>query len=129
MTAPVTQRPATDEGEKIEMTAPVTQRPSGTGGGSYMVGFVMPAKFTLENIPEPLDPRVKIREVPARKAAARTYAGSWAKAFYEREKKILLKAMEREGLKPKGEPVFARYNHPGVKAWERRNEVIVDIAE
>ncbi|HUT54928.1 MAG TPA: heme-binding protein [bacterium] len=123
MTAPVTQRPA--ESEKIPMTAPVTQS---KGGGSYFIGFVMPADYTMENIPEPLDPKVKIREVPARMVAARQYSGSWGKRNYEKNLRILRDAISQAGLKPIAEPVFARYNHPGVASSKRRNEVLIEVA-
>ena len=55
MTAPVTQAPA-----KITMTAPVTQTPA---DGRYVVQFTMPSEYTLETLPEPLDPQEKLREV------------------------------------------------------------------
>ena len=54
MTVPVNQTPA-EKSEKIEMTAPVNQKPAGQG--KYAVQFVMPARYTLETLPEPLDPR------------------------------------------------------------------------
>jgi hypothetical protein len=123
MTAPVTQRPAASE--KIPMTAPVTQS---KGGGGYFVGFVMPADYTMENIPEPLDPRVKIREVPAKLVAVRQYSGSWGKRNYEKNLRILQDAVSQAGLKPVAEPVFARFNHPGVAPSKRRNEVQIEVA-
>jgi len=122
MTAAVTQRTA--EGEKISMTAPVTQS---KGGGTYFIGFVMPANYTLETIPEPLDPGVKIRAVPGRTVAARQYSGSWGARKYKQNEQILLDAISQAGLKPEGSPVFARYNHPGVAPSKRRNEVLIEV--
>ena len=123
MTAPVTQRSA--NGEKIAMTAPVTQS---KGGGTYFIGFVMPASYSMENIPEPLDSRVKIREVPGKTVAARQYSGSWGARKYKHNEQILLDAINRAGLKQVGSPVFARYNHPGVAPSKRRNEVLFEVA-
>jgi hypothetical protein len=123
MTAPVTQRSA--EGEKIPMTAPVTQS---KGGGTYFIGFVMPVNYTMGTIPEPLDPRVKIREVPARTVAARQYSGSWSARKYKHNEMILLDAISQASLQQVGSPVFARYNHPGVAPSKRRNEVLIEVA-
>ena len=61
MTAPVSQ---TAPSEKIAMTAPVTQVKGQTG---FLVQFTMPASYTIESLPEPNDPRVQIRELPAHK--------------------------------------------------------------
>jgi hypothetical protein len=93
MTAPVTQRPA--EGERISMTAPVTQS---KGGGTYFIGFVMPANYTPETIPEPLDPNVKIRAVPGRTVAARQYSGGWAPGNTSRMSKSCLMPSARPAL-------------------------------
>lgn len=120
MTAPVTQR----TGEEIPMTAPVTQT---KGAGTYAVGFVMPDNLNLENVPEPLDPRIKIREVPTRTVAVITYSGSWSHLKYARMEKKLLEEVKKQGLTPVGAPVFARYNHPGIAMWDRRNEIMVEV--
>jgi hypothetical protein len=120
MTAPVEQQP----GEKIPMTAPVTQS---QGSGTYFIGFVMPANYTLENIPEPLDPRVQIRAVPAKTVAARQYSGSWSKRNYQHNEQILIDAIAEAGLTQVGTPIFARYNHPGIAPSRRRNEVLIEV--
>ena len=57
MTAPVTQAA---EPVKFAMTAPVTQAPEGSG---HAVRFVMPRAYDLASLPEPVDPRVRLREV------------------------------------------------------------------
>ena len=79
MTAPVSQNPAGSKGEKIAMTAPVTQSPANqdSSGESYAISFVMPANFTLESTPEPVDKRVIIREIPEKHFAVLRYSGRW----------------------------------------------------
>ena len=64
MTAPVDQR---ESSEKIDMTAPVNQQ---KGAGVWIVSFLMPFRYTLETIPQPVDERIRIREVPSRMVAA-----------------------------------------------------------
>jgi hypothetical protein len=130
MTAPVSQRPAMSEGERIEMTAPVVQRPaSGTEGETFVVSFVMPDRFTLDTLPEPVDPRVRLREEPGKLMAVRRYSGRWTEKSYRENETLLLRAVEAAGLKPIAPPVYARYNSPFSLWFMRRNEVMVEVAE
>jgi hypothetical protein len=126
MTAPVSQRPAT--GERIEMTAPVVQRPEpGSAGETFVVGFVMPSRFTLDTLPKPLDKRVRLREEPGKLMGVRRYSGRWTESAYRENEARLLDAVEAAGLKPVGEPVYARYNSPFSLWFMRRNEVMVEL--
>jgi hypothetical protein len=117
MTAPVTQTPAP---QKIAMTAPVTQR---TAEGGQLVQFVMPASFTMETLPEPLDPRVQLREVPAARYAVVRFSGFWSEANYAENLERLRKAAEAAGLRTQGEPIVSRYDPPWTPWFMRRNEI------
>jgi hypothetical protein len=126
MTAPVSQRPAA--GERIEMTAPVVQRPErGADGETFVVGFVMPSRFSLETLPEPVDSRVRLREVPSKLMAVRRYSGRWTESAYRENEARLLSAVEETGLSPVAAPVYARYNSPFSLWFMRRNEVMVEV--
>ena len=72
MTAPVSQG---SEGEKIAMTAPVEQQPA---EDRWVVSFTMPASSALETLPQPGDPQVTLRQVPARRwlPESRAYKGN-----------------------------------------------------
>jgi hypothetical protein len=130
MTAPVSQRPATGGGERIEMTAPVVQRPaSGTEGETFLVSFVMPDRYTLDTLPEPIDSRVRLREEPGKLMAVRRYSGRWTEKSYRENEARLLSAVEEAGLKPLAAPVYARYNSPFSLWFMRRNEVMVEVQE
>jgi hypothetical protein len=122
MTAPVTQSRPT--GEKIAMTAPVTQVASDEG---YLVAFVVPAKYTPDTVPQPNDPTVRIRQIPAQQVAAWRYTGRWTTANYEQHEAELRRAMAARGLKATGEPVLARYNPPFMPSFMRRNEVLIPV--
>jgi hypothetical protein len=122
MTAPVSQEPG---GEKIEMTTPVGQQGIEE---SWVVSFMMPASRTLETLPEPLDPRVTLRQVPARRLAAVRYSGFWSEEGYLRNRAALESWMENRGLRAAGEPIWARYNSPFSLWFLRRNEVLIPIA-
>ena len=135
MTAPVNQRPAETTREKagtrLEMTAPVSQRPAGTGADSnaYVISFVMPKSFSLDALPQPNNPRIRLREEPAGRVAARRYSGSWSEARYREEERHLLDALQRDGLQPQSVPIYARYNGPLSLPMLRRNEILVPLAE
>lgn len=117
MTAPVTQAAVP---VKMEMTAPVTQ--SAVAGG-MRVQFVLPRGVTLESAPEPLDPRVQLRLVPASQWAAIRYTGTWSQANYEEHLALLKTALGNAGIATQGEPVLARYNAPFTPWFMRRNEI------
>ena len=121
MTAPVNQQ---NLSEKIAMTAPVGQERS---GDKWVVSFLMPSKYTMETLPEPLDPAVKLREIPARKMAAVRYSGTWSRKRYEDHLARLRQFIEQHKWKATGEPVFARYDPPFQLPFFRRNEVLIPV--
>jgi hypothetical protein len=121
MTAPVNQKVSS---EKIAMTAPVNQYKS---EGRYIVSFLMPSKYTMESIPEPLDANVIIRELQSGKFAALRYSGSWSKKKYEAQKKRLEELIKNKDLRITGETVFARYDPPFQLPFLKRNEVLIPI--
>ena len=120
MTAPVTQAPVPAPPIKLEMTAPVTQ--AATPGG-FLVQFVMPKGYTLATLPEPLDPKVKLREVPGNRVAVIRFSGSWSQSTYKENLQTLRQALAAAGLATSGEPVSSRYNSPFSLPFLRRNEV------
>ena len=130
MTAPVTQRASERRGEKIAMTVPVTQRAVASAGGeAWVFRFVMPGGYTRESLPEPLDPRVRIRDVDAGLLAARRFSGGWRGTRWDENEAALRRGLERAGLEPVGATIFARYDAPFVPWFLRRNEVLVEVRE
>jgi hypothetical protein len=121
MTAPVSQ---VLEGEKIEMTAPVGQQ---NVQGRWAVSFMMPASYTLETLPVPVDQKVSLRQVPARRLAAVRYSGTWSKKNYLRYMQELESWINDEGLTIVGEPIWARYNPPFTLWFLRRNEILIPV--
>jgi effector-binding domain-containing protein len=122
MTAPVSQEP---RGEKIQMTAPVGQR---SVQEKWAVSFMMPASYTLETLPEPDDPKVTLRPVPARRMAAVSYSGFWSEKNYIRYKLELETWIQEKGLTIIGDPTWARYNPPFTPWFLRRNEILIPVA-
>ena len=123
MTAPVVQESAST---KISMTSPVVQAPAAESG-RHVVAFVMPAEFTLDTLPDPSDPRVKVRLVSAEVAAAKSFTGRWTERTYQEQLAELRTAVERAGLEVSGEPRFARFDPPWTPWFLRRNEVVLPV--
>jgi hypothetical protein len=121
MTAPVTQ----SRGEKISMTAPVSQV---ADGNAYLVAFTLPSTYTLATAPQPLDPTVQIRAVPAQLIACWRYSGRWTASNYHDHEVLLRERIKAGGLVTRGDAVLARYNPPFTPWFMRRNEVLIPVA-
>jgi len=121
MTAPVSQEPRR---QKIKMTAPVSLQPA---QGQWAVSFMMPASYTLGTLPEPEDPEIILRQVPARRMAAVIYSGFWSEKKYLRYKNELVVWVQKEGLTILGDPIWARYNPPYTLWFLRRNEILIPV--
>jgi hypothetical protein len=117
MTAPVTQTAAP---VRMEMTAPVTQA---AVPGGMLVQFVLPKEVTLASAPEPTDPRVQLRLVPASSWAVIRYSGTWSQSNYQEHLALLKAALGAADVTTQGEPVLARYNPPFTPWFMRRNEI------
>ena len=121
MTAPVGQEAGSD---KIAMTAPVSQEKK---DNRWRITFLMPAEYTLEMLPDPIDERVKLAEEPGRMMAAVKYSGTWSKEGYEKNKALLEEFIRARGLTQAGAAVWARYDPPFMPWFLRRNEVLIPV--
>ena len=117
MTAPVTQ---TEAPVRLPMTAPVTQT---AADGGYVVQFVLPKAVALDAAPEPLDPRIRLREVSPQRVAAIRYSGLWSEANYAEHLSRLKAVLAGAGLRPTGAPIYSRYDAPYTPWFMRRNEI------
>ena len=124
MTAPVTQSRSEAGGEKIAMTAPVTQVATGEG---YRVAFTLPASYTLETAPTPIDKTIEIRAMPAQLVASWRYSGRWTESNYRDNEAKLREQIAKRDLDTRGEPILARYNPPFMPSFLRRNEVLIPV--
>ena len=122
MTAPV----ESTAGVRMNMTAPVTSQ-SGGGEGPFTYAFVMERKYTMETLPQPANPGIRLVQRPERVMAVHRYSGTWSEKRYREHEKILLDALATDRLRTKGQPVFARYNAPFTPWFMRRNEIMVQI--
>ncbi|MEM8636231.1 MAG: heme-binding protein [Pseudomonadota bacterium] len=122
MTAPVTRQPAS---QKIEMTAPVTRVES--ADDVWTVTFFMPNEWTMETLPQPNNPEIKIREIPSEMIATIRFSGRGRERTHA-EKQVLLEAwITEQGYRAVGPARYAGYNAPFVPGPLRRNEVMIPV--
>jgi effector-binding domain-containing protein len=131
MTAPVTIEPVA-QSEKITMTAPVTIVPQDDGklmqGSHWRIHFVMPREYSMATLPQPRNPAVTIREIPAKRYAVLIFSGFAGEEKVQQKTNDLLaylKARKHEGIAP---PQLARYNPPWTLPLLRRNEILIEVA-
>ena len=122
MTAPVIQQ----KGAKIAMTAPVSQTQA---GDLWKVRFTMPSSYTLETLPKPNNPAIKIIATPGHRTVAIRFSGFWTDRNLRKNLEKLDAFIKARGLKTVGDPVYAFYNPPWTLPFFRRNEVLYDLLD
>ena len=117
-----------NEGDtRMKMTAPVASQPAGGDANRHTYAFVMERKYTLESLPRPNDPRIRLSEVEPRTMAAVRYSGRWTEKNYRQHLAELRQALAADGVATRGEPLLARYNSPFTPWFLRRNEVLLEL--
>lgn len=92
MTTPVTESVS----EPVAMTAPVMEQGS---DNMRRVTFSMPSMYTIETLPKPNNPAVKLREVPAHRVAVKRFSWYATDSRVTRLQSRLLDALQRDGIK------------------------------
>lgn len=121
MTAPVTQQRV---GE-FAMAAPVTQQGDGL---TWRVRFFMPAGLTIETLPRPNNPNVKLKELSGKRFAVIRFSGVASQESLKLHTEELNRFVRGKHLNALSSPAYAFYNPPWTLPFLRRNEVMVEIA-
>lgn len=111
------------EDKKIDMTAPVHME---MGADSSRMRFVMPEGLTMDSLPTPNDPNVKLERVPEEVVAVLRFGGFSSDEKIAEHSAELLQQVKDAGLEPMGPVRFMGYDPP----WQvvaRRNEVVVAV--
>jgi len=111
-----------DKEEKIAMTSPVAMSLK----DSTTMLFLVPKKYTRDNLPVPNDSSIEFKDIPEKKVAAISFGG-WANdlkiaAF----KKNLITALNSKGIEYTDNFYFLGYNAP-MEVFNRKNEIIVEL--
>ena len=111
-----------DKEEKIAMTSPVAMSLK----DSTTMLFLVPKKYTRDNLPVPNDSRIEFKDIPEKRVAAIAFGG-WANdskiaAF----KSKLITALNTKGIEYTDNFYFLGYNAP-MEVFNRKNEIIVEL--
>lgn len=125
MTTPVLESGASGKSEAIAMTVPVLE----TKGGDTerKIAFVLPSKYTLETLPSPNNPKVKLTQMPERTVAALRFTWYPTASRVENNKEVLKTYLTRDKKVIAGEIETARYNPPLSMPLTLRNEILIPI--
>ena len=131
MTAPVTVEPRSS---KIAMTAPVTVEPQSPdtrleSAQSWRIHFVMPRAYTLENIPQPRNDAVRLREISVKYFAVHQFSWLNTQSRVEQKTQELLLWAQQRSLQVMSAPQLARYDPPWTLPMFKRNEIMVEISQ
>jgi hypothetical protein len=114
MTAPVITS------QKIPMTSPVVSN-------ATSMSFVMPAGKTRDEIPDPLDNRVRIVTLPEREVAVIRFTGYASPQEVDAVTLRLQDGLKMAKIETVGQPFLMRYDSPWTPGFLRRNEVGIEI--
>jgi len=115
--------------EKISMTAPVISAQKPNDSGTWYVSFVMPARSRFENMPQPNDAKVILRELDSEMCVAQSFRG---KASFELSKKIeeqLRAAAGKQNLVLSTETRVCRFDPPFKPGFLQYNEIVIPISQ
>ena len=109
----------------IAMTAPVIQMAS--PDAMWRIRFLMPAQYTRQTLPDPLDSGVRIVAVPSQTVAVLRYAGVASAGAVRDANARLLQALAGSGWEVDGVPTAWLYDPPWTLPPLRRNEAVVAV--
>ncbi|MBK8223185.1 MAG: heme-binding protein [Candidatus Obscuribacter sp.] len=112
--------------EKIAMTAPVVVE-NEPGREAMTMRFFMPEKYSLADLPTPVDERIRLSTLPEQTFVVVRFSGSWKQSEFDKRAKELQTYAAGAGLKVTGEPASAFYNPPFTPPFLRRNEVLLPV--
>tara|TARA_B100001769_G_scaffold275190_1_gene276176 strand:- start:2340 stop:2867 length:528 start_codon:yes stop_codon:yes gene_type:complete len=107
--------------QRIAMTAPVQMWDTDSGS---MMSFTMPSKYSIKDLPSPIDKGVEIVEVDEYVVAVLLFSGLSRNSKARRLMAKLVTLVQASGLTAEGAPVLAVYDNPGTTLpFMRRNEI------
>ena len=111
-----------DKEEKIAMTSPVAMSLK----DSTTMLFLVPKKYTRDNLPVPNDSRIEFKDMPEKRVAAISFGGWASDSKIAAFKSKLITALNTKGIKYTDNFYFLGYNAP-MEVFNRKNEIIVEL--
>ena len=113
-----------ERSSRIAMTAPVHMEFDSAGSS---MSFVMPSAYKSEDLPKPLNGRVKIEKFKEQHVAAIRFGGFAGDSRIHSYENKLKKMLDAKGISYSGNFRYLGYNSP-YRLIGRRNEIIVPVA-
>jgi effector-binding domain-containing protein len=122
---------------KIAMTAPVEQKIQPAPGSTpaqvtapttWTVRFFMPRSWTIDTLPRPDDPRIRVVTLPPSRVAVIRFSGLATERTLRSKTDELSTFIAKHQLHSTGEPAYAFYDPPWVLPFLRRNEIAFALA-
>lgn len=112
-----------EQQEKISMTAPVWMT---TDTLDSEMQFIMPAKYSLNELPNPSDSSIQLAKFSGGLFAAIVFGGFADDKKIAHHKQLLITWLKDNNYPTDGESYFLGYNSP-FKLKHRRNEVLISL--
>ena len=113
------------DSKKISMTAPVLNK---LDEQDLTTAFVMPPAYKHpDELPQPADPDLELREIPTRRVAAIIFSGNTSRRLISQKQAELLEWIKGRHLTSVGPIDLARYNPPFLPGFVKRNEILIEI--
>ena len=117
--------------EKIAMTAPVisAQKAEKAADDEWFVSFVMPAGSTVEQLPDPSDPRVVLRQLEAESCIAASFRGRANEDVMKKKVAELRALAAKENIALSEETRICRFDPPMKPGFLQYNEIVIPISK
>ncbi len=117
------------ENQKIAMTTPVHMQESlSEKEKKYTMRFVMPSKYTMNDLSKPNDSRIVMEKVDKKKYAAITYSGYNNSTKFSFNSTKLRRVVDENNISYKDNPIYLGYDAP-YKVWGRKNDILFELSE
>lgn len=118
-----------ERNQKIAMTAPVHMHESlSEKEKKYTMRFVMPSKYTMNDLSKPNDSRIVMEKVDKKKYAAITYSGYNNSSKFSLNSTKLRRVLDENNISYKDNPIYLGYDAP-YKVWGRKNDILFELSE
>lgn len=114
--------------EKIAMTAPVISAQKPDDSEIWYVSFVMPAGSKFEDMPQPNDSKVLLRELDSEICVATSFRGNATTELSKKRELQLRAAAAKENLTLSNETRICRFDPPFKPSFLQYNEIVIPIS-
>lgn len=110
--------------EKIKMTVPVLEEEK---GGLRTLSFVVPSKYSLDDIPAPKSSLIRVDKIEGGYFASIRYSGIPTEKSYESNLDKLVQFLKKKNYNISSQFYRAYYDPPFQLPFLRRNEILVRL--